>query len=221
MRIVAVVVAGSAHALTPVVDVPMVVRAVRTLLAGAPVERVTVIASDSLRPEIERVCAGAPVDVRSPVALHDIEAHTVQREGATGSDDLVTSCGDDMLLLHDACRPLAPVELVRAVVEAVQGGHGMAVPTLPLTDTVKSVDDRGGVIGTPDRAGLRVLQTPIAVRARMVPAGACADPVAAVRRYAAAGGEVRTVTGHPAAFAVRSGWDLELAELIADGRIRL
>jgi 2-C-methyl-D-erythritol 4-phosphate cytidylyltransferase len=221
VHVVAVVVAGSAHALTPVGDVPMVVRAARTLLAGAPVERVIVAAADSLRPEVERVCAGVPVDVRSPSALHGIEAHIVQRQGGTRSDDLVTSSGDGVVLLHDACRPLAPVELVTAVVEAVRGGHGMAVPTLPLTDTVKSVDDRGGVIGTPDRTGLRVLQTPIAVRAGMVPAGACVNPVAAVRRYAAAGGEVRTVTGHPAAFAVRSGWDLELAELIADGRIRL
>jgi 2-C-methyl-D-erythritol 4-phosphate cytidylyltransferase len=199
----------------------MVVRAVRTLLAGALVERVTVATADDLRPEIERVCAGAAVDVRSPSALHVVGAHAVQRRGATGSDDLVTSSGDGIVLLHDACRPLAPVELVAAVVEAVRGGHGMAVPALPLTDTVKSVDDRGGIIGTPDRAGLRVLQTPIALRARMLSVGACTNPVAAVRRYAAAGGEVRTVPGHPAAFAVRSDWDLELAELIADGRIRL
>jgi 2-C-methyl-D-erythritol 4-phosphate cytidylyltransferase len=32
---------------------------------------------------------------------------------------------------------------------------------------------------------------------------------------------VHVVPGHPAAFAVRSVWDLELAELIAGGRIRL
>jgi 2-C-methyl-D-erythritol 4-phosphate cytidylyltransferase len=220
MHVVAVVVAGSAHALTPVAGVPMVVRAVRTLLAGAVVERVTVAAADVLRPEIERVCAGAPVEVRSPSA-GVIGAHFVQRPGATGSDDLITSRRDAIVLLHDACRPLAPVELVAAVVEAVRDGHGMAVPALPLTDTVKSVDDHGAVTGTPDRAALRVLQTPIAVRVGMLPADACTDPVGAIRRYAAAGGEVRTVTGHPAAFAVRSAWDLELAELIAHGKIRL
>jgi 2-C-methyl-D-erythritol 4-phosphate cytidylyltransferase len=221
VHVVAVVVAGSAHALTPVADVPMVVRAVRALLAGALVERVTVATTDVLRPEIERVCAGAPVDVRSPAAVHGIRAHAVQRQDSAGSDDLVTPSGDEIVLLHDACRPLAPVELAAAVVEAVRGGHGMAVPALPLTDTVKSVDDRGTVTGTPDRAGLRVLQTPIALRARMLPADACEDPLAAVRRHTAAGGDVQTVAGHPAAFAVRSAWDLELAELIADGRIRL
>ncbi|TQM35640.1 IspD/TarI family cytidylyltransferase [Pseudonocardia cypriaca] len=220
MHVIAVVVAGSAHALTPVAGVPMVVRGVRTLLAGAGVERVVVATANVLRPEVERVCVGAPVDVRSPSA-HGIGAHIVQRPGATRGDDPGTSSRDGIVLLHDAHRPFAPAELVAAVVAAVRAGHGMAVPALPLTDTVKSVDDRGAFTGTPDRAALRVLQTPIAVRAGVLPADACTDPLAAVRRYAAAGGEVRTVTGHPAAFAVRSAWDLELAELIAHGKIRL
>lgn len=221
MHVVAVVVAGSVRALTPVGDVPMVVRAVRTLLTSALVERVTVVAADVLRPEIDRVCAGVPVDVWSPGALHEIWAHTVQRRHGTGSDDLVTSSGEDILLVHDACRPLAPGELATAVVDALRDGHRVAVPILPLTDTVKSVDDRGAITGTPDRATLRVLQTPVALRAGTLPADACENPLAAIRRFNAAGGDVRTVAGHPAAFAVRSAWDLELAELIADGRIRL
>jgi 2-C-methyl-D-erythritol 4-phosphate cytidylyltransferase len=217
MHVVAVVVVESAHALMPVADVPMVVRAVRTLLAGALVERVIVVAADVLRPEIERVCAGAPVELRSPA----VGAHIVQRQVGTGSDDLVAASADEIVLLHDACRPLAPGELAAAVVDAVRGGHGMAVPALPLTDTVKSVDDRGAVTGTPDRATLRVLQAPIALRARLLSAGAFMNPLTAIRRFTEAGGDVHTVTGHPAAFAVRSAWDLELAELIADGRIRL
>ncbi|GAA5122198.1 IspD/TarI family cytidylyltransferase [Pseudonocardia adelaidensis] len=221
MHVVAVVVAGSSRALTPVADVPMVVRAVRALLRSALVDRVIVVAADALRPEIDRVCASAPVDVRSPEALHRIGAHTVQRRDGAGSDDLVTASGDDIVVLHDACRPLAPAELATAVVGAVRGGHGIAVPILPLTDTVKSVDDRGAVIGTPDRTALRVLQTPVAVRAGALPPDAFENPLAAIRRVAAAGGDVGTVAGHPAAFAVRSAWDLELAELIADGRIRL
>jgi 2-C-methyl-D-erythritol 4-phosphate cytidylyltransferase len=198
----------------------MVVRAVRTLLAAGVAERVVVATTDELRPDVEGVCAGAPVDVRSPAA-HVIGAHTVQRPGATGGDDLVTSGAGEIVLLHDAHRPLAPVELVAAVLGAVRDGHAVAVPALPLTDTVKSVDDRGTLTGTPDRAALRVLQTPIAARAGALPADACADPIAAVRRYTGAGGEVWTVPGHPAAFAVRSAWDLELAELIAQGKIRL
>ena len=49
--------------------------------------------------------------------------------------------------------------------EAVAAGHAVAVPVLPLSDTVKRVDVAGVVVGTPDRGGLRVLQTPQAFRA--------------------------------------------------------
>ncbi len=221
MRVVAVIVARSAHALTPVAGVPMVVRAVRAVLAGAHVERAIVVTPDAVRLEVERACAAEPVDVRPPALLHPVGAHTVQRPSATRSDGFVTASAGDIVLLHDACRPLAPYGLAAAVVEAVRGGHGMAVPTMPLTDTVKSVDDRGLVTGTPDRAGLRVLQTPIAARSRLLPDCIADDPLAVIRRHAAAGGSVYAVPGHPAAFAVRSVWDLELAELVADGRIRL
>ncbi|GAA0929560.1 IspD/TarI family cytidylyltransferase [Pseudonocardia zijingensis] len=218
MRVVAVVVAGSERALTPVGRVPMVVRAVQALAACTQVELVTVATVDELRPQVEAACAGAPVDMR---ALSGTRAHTLQRRGATGSDDLVTAGGGDVVLLHDACRPMAPGELATAVVEAVRDGHGMAVPVLPLTDTVKSVDEHGVVTGTPDRAGLRVLQTPIAVQAGLWGGEDCADPLALVRRRTAEGHRVHAVPGHPAAFAVRSAWDLEVAELIAGGRIRL
>jgi 2-C-methyl-D-erythritol 4-phosphate cytidylyltransferase len=215
--------AGSLRALTPVAGVPMVVRAVRSVLGGALVERVVVVTGDALRPEVERVCAAEPVDVRPLAALHAVGAHTAQRAAGAGSDGSITQSDDGIVLLHDACRPLAPDVLAAAVVEAVRGGHGVAVPAMPVTDTVKSVDDRGVVTGTPDRATLRVLQTPIALRARLLPAGADIghDPLAAVRWHTAAGTSVHTVAGHPAAFAVRSEWDLELAELIAGGRILL
>jgi 2-C-methyl-D-erythritol 4-phosphate cytidylyltransferase len=211
------------RALTPVAGVPMVVRAVHAVLDGVFVGRVVVLAADALRPEVERVCAAEPVDVRPLAVVHGVGAHVVQRPSGAGSDGIITQSDDDIVLLHDACRPLAPDALAAAVVDAVRGGHGVAVPAMPVTDTVKSVDDHGVVTGTPDRAGLRVLQTPIALRARLLPAGADIghDPLAAVRWHTAAGASVHTVAGHPAAFAVRSEWDLELAELIAGGRILL
>ena len=218
MRVVAVVVAGSAHALTPVAGTPSALLAVRALLAGAPVERVTVLAAGVPVIELDAACAGAPVDVLS---WHGTWAHTLQRRDATRSDAPVTAGADDVVLLHDACRPLAPAELGTAVVEAVRTGHDVAVPTLPLTDTVKTVDAGGTVTGTADRSTLRVMQTPIAVRAELLPTDAWGDPFAVVRRHLAAGGHVHTVDGHPAAFAVLGEWDRELAELIVDGRIRL
>ncbi len=45
----------------------------------------------------------------------------------------------DVVLVHDAARPLAPSELVDAVASAVLAGHGAVVPGLAMTDTVKRV----------------------------------------------------------------------------------
>jgi len=65
----------------------------------------------------------------------------------------------DTVLVHDAARCLAPPDLVRRIVDALDQ-HPAVVPGLPLADTVKQVDDGGAVVRTPDRARLRLVQTP-------------------------------------------------------------
>ena len=68
------------------------------------------------------------------------------------------------------------------------------MPALPLTDTVKRVDDDGFVRGSPDREGLRVVQSPW------------------VGRPGTTAAVAHLVPGDPLAFAVRTAWELELAE---------
>ncbi|WP_369804984.1 2-C-methyl-D-erythritol 4-phosphate cytidylyltransferase [Pseudonocardia sp. MH-G8] len=216
-------VAGSAHALTPVDGVPVVVRAARVLRATGLVDRIVVLAEPALHAALELACAAEPVSVRAGGlhALLDVGAHTAQRASDTIGDAVSTAGVREIVLLHDARRPMAPGALVAAVVAAVRHGHEMAVPVLPLTDTVKRVDGSGVLTATPDRSALRVLQTPIALRADLLPAEIGADPLDVVRRHTAAGGTVHTVAGHPSAFALHSPWDLELAELVAQGTIAL
>jgi 2-C-methyl-D-erythritol 4-phosphate cytidylyltransferase/2-C-methyl-D-erythritol 2,4-cyclodiphosphate synthase len=65
----------------------------------------------------------------------------------------------DIVLIHDAARPFASAGLVsRAITAAKQSGA--AVPVLPVTDTVKTVDAEGLVGATLDRNSLRLVQTP-------------------------------------------------------------
>lgn len=65
----------------------------------------------------------------------------------------------DIVLVHDAARPFAtPVLIARAIAAAAK--TGAAVPALPVTDTVKAVDDGGFVAQTLDRSRLRTIQTP-------------------------------------------------------------
>ena len=65
----------------------------------------------------------------------------------------------DIVLVHDAARPFATPALVKRAIDAVEK-TGAAVPGLPVTDTIKAVDDGGFVAQTLDRARLRAIQTP-------------------------------------------------------------
>jgi 2-C-methyl-D-erythritol 4-phosphate cytidylyltransferase len=155
----------------------MVVRAVRCVLeAGVATQVVVDVCAPTA--DLLRACAGLPVQLRQTVG-----AHSGKRTPATDGS---------LQLVHDARRPLTPPGLVTAVVNAVLHGHDAAVPALPLTDTVKVVDGEGFVRGSPDRGGLRVVQSPRAWR-----------PDAAAAHL---------VPGDPRAFAVHTEWDLDLAE---------
>jgi 2-C-methyl-D-erythritol 4-phosphate cytidylyltransferase/2-C-methyl-D-erythritol 2,4-cyclodiphosphate synthase len=65
----------------------------------------------------------------------------------------------EIVLVHDAARPFATRALVTRAIAAAQE-TGAAVPGLPVTDTVKSVDACGLVDQTLDRKTLRTIQTP-------------------------------------------------------------
>lgn len=65
----------------------------------------------------------------------------------------------DIVLIHDAARPLASSALVSRAIDAA-GTAQAAVPALPMIDTVKSVSNSGRVLETLDRTTLRIIQTP-------------------------------------------------------------
>lgn len=197
--------------LEPVSGIPMLVRSVQVLLASGLVQRVQVLGTGERRDAVVEVCRGLPVDVRDSASV-PVRAHAAQRADHPAGD----GPGTRMVVVHDARRPLAPPALAEAVLEAVRGGHPAAVPVIPLADTVKLVDGDGLLRGAADRSGLRVVQTPQAFRAGLLPVDL--DPLDAATVLAASGVAVHTVAGDPLAFPVRTAWDLQLARLLAARR---
>ena len=164
-----------------------------------------------------------------------VPADLVQAAGELlGSDVLVVPGGADRsasvrcglaavpaavntVLVHDAARCLAPPGLVRRIVDALDQ-HPAVVPGLPLADTVKQVDDGGAVVRTPDRARLRLVQTPqgfardllerahqSAARSPGGPASLATDDAALVELL---GERVQVVPGDPRALKVTTADDL-------------
>jgi len=141
--------------------------------------------------------------------------------GQTRADSVragVAEIGEaDVVLVHDAARPLLPDAVVERVLAPLGEGWDGAVPALPLADTVKRVGADGAVDETVPRDGLFAVQTPQAFvfevfrRALEGPTGQASDCAAFVE---GAGGRVCVVDGDPRLVKVTSAADLALVETL-------
>jgi 2-C-methyl-D-erythritol 4-phosphate cytidylyltransferase len=123
----------------------------------------------------------------------------------------------EVIVVHDAARPLARLELWHSVIEAVAAGADAAIPGTPVTDTVKVVGPHGQ-LSTLDRSSLVAVQTPQAFRAgalRKAHAGGdeSTDDAALVE---AVGGTVVLVDGPLDNIKVTTRSDLIAAEALMD-----
>jgi 2-C-methyl-D-erythritol 4-phosphate cytidylyltransferase len=127
----------------------------------------------------------------------------------------------EIVVVHDAARPLAGDRLFGAVIDAVEAGADGAVPGLAVSDTIKRVEgDR--VISTVPRDDLVTVQTPQAFRALLLRAAHAGgaegtDDAALVE---AAGGRVVVVPGDPSNLKVTSPEDLALVTALLSLRSR-
>ncbi len=65
----------------------------------------------------------------------------------------------DIVLIHDAARPLLTEDVIKSVVEGVVA-YGAAATGVPCKNTLKLTNDKGLITGTPDRSHLYEIQTP-------------------------------------------------------------
>jgi len=178
--------------------------------------------------KVDAVVVAVPPGLTDEAKLILGEKATVVAGGANRTESvslalsaLAGATAPAFVLVHDAARALTPPGLIARVVDALRAGHGAVVPALPLSDTIKAVDANGVVLGTPERAGLRAVQTPqgfatdLLLRAyeraaRLVGAD-FTDDASLVEHV---GGQVQVVDGDPLAFKITTQLDLLLAQAI-------
>jgi 2-C-methyl-D-erythritol 4-phosphate cytidylyltransferase len=184
-------------------------------LAGRPVAAWSVTAARSIADGVVLVI---PTD--GPVAP-PTGADRVVTGGTTRAQSVragLAAVPDDaaIIVIHDAARPLATEALFAAVVDVVRAGEADgAIPVVPVTDTLKRVDD-GVVRATVDRDGLVAVQTPQAfvaatLRTAHRSADEATDDAALVERV---GATVRTVMGEPHNVKLTRTEDLAMAEAL-------
>jgi 2-C-methyl-D-erythritol 4-phosphate cytidylyltransferase len=163
-----------------------------------------------------------------PVGTVDGSRHgadVVVEGGATRAESVnrglaVVPADAEVIVVHDAARPLAGEALFRSVIDAVSsGGADGAIPGLPVSDTIKVVDGAFTVIATLDRSALVAVQTPQAFGAEVLrrahAEGAEATDDAAL--VEALGATVRVVPGDPQNLKITTPADLGLAEHLLRG----
>lgn len=73
--------------------------------------------------------------------------------------EALASQSPDIVLIHDAARAFVTDKVISRAIDAALI-TGAAIPVVPVTDTIKVVDGSGAIQATPDRASLRIAQTP-------------------------------------------------------------
>jgi 2-C-methyl-D-erythritol 4-phosphate cytidylyltransferase len=166
-------------------------------------ERLESEAKDVLRKKIELVVGG---EHRQQSVEHALNA--------------ITAAPDDIVLVHDAVRPLVTAEIIREVIEAARK-YGAAIAGLPAVDTVKQVErtSEGAIIkATIPRASVVLAQTPQGFRYDVIKKAfdeATADGFLGTDEASLAersGHEVAVVMGSPRNIKITTPGDMELAE---------
>jgi 2-C-methyl-D-erythritol 4-phosphate cytidylyltransferase len=145
-------------------------------------------------------------------------ADLVVRGGASRSQSVrcgLAHCpGADIVVVHDAARPLASPALFGSVVQAITDGADAAIPGLAITDTVKRVTKKGEfmvVAETLVREELVGVQTPQAFRRDVLERAHAAgeDATDDAGLVEAIGGVVVVVPGEPTNLKITRPDDLD------------
>lgn len=191
---------------------PLVSWSLEALAEGGVTSAVVVVAANAVEQFVE-VVANAPV----PIAL---VVGGASRQESVRRGLLAVAADADVVLVHDAARPLVPPTVVAGVVSAVAGGADAVIPVIPVTDSVRRVTAAGSEMV--DRSLLRAVQTPQGFRRSVLVAAHEAaqgsdhtDDAAVCEAYGVA---VTLVPGSSDAVKVTHPGDLAVAAAILAGR---
>ena len=200
---------------------------VHSLRAFAAVGRVTGIYVAVRKPEMERVEAQV-AEFGFGGKVHVVEGGDNRQESVAHALAAVPAAPDDVVLVHDAVRPLIDVATIDRTIDAVIE-FGAAIVGLPAVDTIKQVERtaHGALItATLPRESIVQAQTPQGFRYELLRkafAEAIADGFVGTDEASIverAGLPVAVVPGSQVNLKITQPGDLELAEFYLRQRAR-
>jgi 2-C-methyl-D-erythritol 4-phosphate cytidylyltransferase len=195
---------------------------IHTLRKFAAVPQVTEIWVALRQSEISgfraRLEQEAPDVLRKKVEF--VEGGEQRQQSVANALHAIAASPEDLVLVHDAVRPLVTAEIIEDVLRAAEK-HGAAIAGLPAVDTVKQVERKpeGAVIHTTvPRASVVLAQTPQGFRYELLKKAfddAAADGFLGTDEASLlerAGIPVAVVMGSPRNLKITAPADMELAE---------
>ena len=138
--------------LLPLAGEAVIVRSVRAF--SGLVDGIVVVSRPEDRDDITQLLTRA--DLMSNVRF--AEGGT-DRQGSVWNGLCMLPDGCDRVMIHDGARCLVDAETISRVKQSVRD-CGTGIAAIPAVDTIKQADADGYVTATPDRASLRIVQTP-------------------------------------------------------------
>lgn len=192
-------------------------RSLRTMANSGLVDEVIVLVS----PDMEEEAGGIIKRVDADIPVRLVHGGGERADSIWAGLQAIPD-EDAVVLIHDAARALTPAAMVERVARHVLAGATAVIPVVPVTDTIKEVAGNT-VIGTPDRARLRAVQTPQGFRLaalrranldywRQQPDFTATDDASLMEWH---GQRVETVPGDIRAFKITTPTDLTLAHALA------
>jgi 2-C-methyl-D-erythritol 4-phosphate cytidylyltransferase len=192
---------------------------IHSLRAFAAVERVTAIYVAARKPEMERVQAQAE-EYGFGQRVHVVEGGNNRQESVAHALAALPAEPDDVVLVHDAVRPLIDAATIERTIDAVEQ-FGAAIVGMPAVDTIKQVERTAHgalVTATIPREFVVLAQTPQGFRYGLLQRAFAeatedgfigTDEASVVER---AGLPVAVVPGSQVNLKITQPGDLELAE---------
>jgi 2-C-methyl-D-erythritol 4-phosphate cytidylyltransferase len=195
-------------------------------LAGRPLLEWTLEALQGAA-SIAEVIVAAPPGSESRVSELGVLAVAGGEHRSQSVAKALELAGEELIVVHDAARPLVTPGLVDAVVEELAAEEGAAgvIAASRVTDTIKEASGEGRVERTLDRSRLWAVQTPQAFRAEVL-REALSEPEALAGATDEAmlvergGGVVLIHSAPPENIKVTTPHDLRAAELLLSDRQR-
>lgn len=208
---------GVDKVLAPLGELPVLVHTLYAFQDCAAVDEVILVAREDLVVEISHLCKDFNLNKVKKIIVGGKERIHSVRAGLQEVDP-----ESELIAIHDGARPLVTQEIIRdAVTRAAL--TGAAAPAIPLTDTIKRVED-GLAVETVDRSRLWAVQTPQVFEAGLIKAAVqkaiddgelLTDDCGAVERM---GMKVTLTSGSPENIKITTPLDLILGEAILQAR---